>query len=83
MRGCNFGAIHPQKPAIRSSFVTLPTSYTEMKTVNERSQFDAVQQHLQTIRNYLHTVISPNDILLRNAMQDYALTLKRDLRTAA
>ena len=55
-----------------------------METVNERSQFDAVQQHLQMVRNYLHTVISPNEALLRDAMQEYTLILqKRNLRTAA
>lgn len=55
-----------------------------MNTVNERSQFDAVQQHLQMVRNYLHTVISPEEILLRKAMQEYALTLRQQqLRAAA
>ncbi len=55
-----------------------------MNTVNERSQFDAVQKHLQMVRNYLHTVISPEEILLRKAMQEYAISLQpRKMPTAA
>ena len=55
-----------------------------MDTVHEWSQFDAVQKHLQMVRNYLHTVISPEEVLLRKAMQEYALTLQQErLRTAA
>lgn len=55
-----------------------------MDTVNERLQFDAVQKHLEMVRNYLHTVISPNEVLLRNAMQEYSLSLQQQkLRTAA
>lgn len=48
-----------------------------METVSERSQFDAVRQHMQMVRNYLHTVISPEEILLREAMQEYALSLQQ------
>lgn len=55
-----------------------------MNTVNERSQSDAVHEHLQIIQHYLHTVISPDDLLLRKAMQEYALTLCHEqMRTAA
>ena len=55
-----------------------------METVHERPQFDAVQKHLQLVLNFLHTVISPHDALLREATQEYALTLKQEnLRNAA
>lgn len=55
-----------------------------METVHERSQFSAVQKHMQLVRNFLHTVISPQDALLREATQEYALTLQQEsLRDAA
>lgn len=53
-------------------------SYSYMKTVNERSQFNAAQMHMQTVQNFLHTVISPQDALLREATQVYALALKQE-----
>lgn len=46
-----------------------------MRTVNERLEFDAVQKHLQMVENYLHVVIFPEEVLLRQAMQEYALSL--------
>ncbi len=55
-----------------------------MKTVNERSQFDAVQKRLQLLQNFLHTVISSEDNLLQQATEEYALTLQHEaLRSAA
>ena len=49
-----------------------------METVSERSQFDAVRKHLELLENFLHTVVSPEDDLLREAMHQYKQTLSTD-----
>ena len=60
------------------TFVTLLASYRDMNTVGERSQFDAVRKHLELLENFLHTVVSPEDELLREAMHQYEQTLSTD-----
>ena len=64
--------------------VTLPASYRHMKTAHEPSQFEAVQEHLAMLQNFLHTVVSHEDQRLREAMRQYEQTLLTErLRNAA